>query len=158
MSQLYNFQISSLYGEELDLNELKGKVVLVVNTASKCGLTPQYEGLEKLHQKYEEQGLTIIGCPCNQFGGQEPGGAKEIESSCLINYGVSFQITEKIKVNGSGAHPLFKWLKKEAGGLLPIIKWNFTKFLVDKDGNVIKRFSPQTLPKDIDSYIQKALG
>jgi glutathione peroxidase len=157
MSQLYNFQISSLYDEEIDLSQLKEKVVLIVNTASKCGLTPQYDGLEKLHQQYKEQGLVVLGAPCNQFGRQEPGGASEIASFCLINYGVSFQITEKIKVNGSSAHPLFKWLKKESGGLLPIIKWNFTKFLLDKDGNLIKRFSPKTLPKDIESYIVKAL-
>ena len=158
MSQLYNFEISSLYGEKMDLSQLKGDVVLIVNTASKCGLTPQYEGLEKLHQKYSDKGLTIIGCPCNQFGGQEPGDADEIKSSCLINYGVSFQVTEKIDVNGGTAHPLFKWLKKEAGGLLgSAIKWNFTKFLLDKEGNVIKRFAPTTAPKDIEAYIQKAL-
>ena len=158
MSTLYNIEISSLYGEKIDLSQLKGSVVLIVNTASKCGLTPQYEGLEALHQKYGSKGLRIIGCPCNQFGGQEPGDASEITSFCQDNYGVSFQMTEKINVNGGEAHPLFRWLKKEAGGIFgSAIKWNFTKFLLDKEGNVIKRFAPTTAPKDIEAYIQKAL-
>ena len=158
MSQLYDFQISSLYGEEIDLSALKGNVVLIVNTASKCGLTPQYDGLEKLHQKYHEKGLVIIGCPCNQFNQQEPGSPDEIKKSCLTTYGVSFLITEKIKVNGTNAHPLFKWLKKEARGFLgSAIKWNFTKFLIDPEGKVIKRFAPTTTPQAIESYVIKSL-
>jgi glutathione peroxidase len=132
---------------------------LIVNTASQCGLTPQYEGLQALHEQYSEQGLVIIGCPCNQFGGQEPGSAKEIEGGCLINYGVDFMISEKLDVNGENSHPLFVYLRKQLPGVLGNrIKWNFTKFLIGKDGQPIKRFSPTTKPKSIESYIQKSLA
>lgn len=158
MSEFYGFSANSLRGEPISLEKYKGKVVLVVNVASKCGLTPQYEGLEALHQKFGEQGLVILGFPCNQFGGQEPGGVAEIEQTCRINYGVTFQMFEKIEVNGNGAHPLYQYLKKAQPGLLGNgIKWNFTKFLIGADGNPLKRFAPTTKPKDLERDIKKAL-
>jgi glutathione peroxidase len=159
MSQFYNFNMSSLQGQPLDFNDYKDKVVLVVNTASKCGLTPQYEGLQALHNKYADKGLVIIGCPCNQFGKQEPGTPEQIQGECLINYGVDFTITEKIDVNGDTSHPLYKFLRSELNGVLgDKIKWNFTKFLIGRDGNPIKRFAPTTTPAKLESYIEKALG
>ena len=158
MSSLYDFTINSLQGKEMNLADYAGKVVLVVNTASKCGLTPQYEGLQALYDKYADKGLVIIGSPCNQFANQEPGDSEAIQGNCLINYGVSFPITEKIEVNGKGAHPLFAYLKKAAPGTLTnAVKWNFTKFLVGKDGRPIKRYSPTTKPEQLEADIEAAL-
>lgn len=154
----YQFKAKTLQGKEISMEQYKGKVVVVVNTASKCGLTPQYEGLEALNQKYKDKGLVILGFPCNQFGNQEPGGAKEISEGCLINYGVSFQMFEKVDVNGDTAHPLFKYLKKELPGfLISKVKWNFTKFVIDRNGKPVKRFSPTTKPEQMEAYIQSLL-
>ncbi len=160
INNFYQFKANSLQGKEIDMKSYEGKVVLVVNTASKCGLTPQYEGLEKLHKEYKDKGLVILGFPCNQFANQEPGNAKDISENCLINYGVSFQMFSKIDVNGSTAHPIYKYLKKELKGFPGNeIKWNFTKFLVDRNGNPYKRFSPLTKPaqlrKDIETLLNK---
>jgi glutathione peroxidase-family protein/uncharacterized membrane protein len=153
----FQFTAQSLQGKKIDMGAYKGKTVLIVNTASKCGLTPQYKGLERLHQKYRDKGLVVCGFPCNQFGGQEPGDAKTISEGCLLNYGVSFQMFSKIEVNGENAHPLFKYLKNELSGFGGSkIKWNFTKFLIDPEGNPIKRFSPITKPEKIDNYLAKA--
>lgn len=156
---IYNFKINSLNGSVIDFSDLKDKTILVVNTASKCGLTPQYEGLQKLHEKYQDQGLVVIGFPCNQFGDQEPGDAKEISENCLVNYGVSFLITEKIDVNGSNTNPIFEYLKDSLPGLLGMkdIKWNFTKFLIDRNGTPSKRFAPTTEPNQIEGDIEKLL-
>lgn len=155
--KFYTQSAVSLTGEGIKMDKYKGKVILVVNTASKCGFTPQYEGLEKLHEEYKDKGLEILGFPCNQFAGQEPGGKDEIES-CLLNYGVDFQMFDKVEVNGKDAHPIFKYLKKELPGTLGgRIKWNFTKFLLDKDGNPVKRFSPTTKPEKIEKDIQTLL-
>lgn len=155
-STFYGFKATSLHGKEIDFRDYKGKVVLVVNTASKCGLTPQYEGLEKLYQKYKDQGLVILGFPSNQFANQEPGDEKAISEVCEINYGVSFPMFAKINVNGDDAHPLYKYLKSKLGGIFGRrIKWNFTKFLVDANGKPIKRFAPITKPDAIDTYLQK---
>jgi glutathione peroxidase len=157
-STFYQFKAKTLQGKEISMEQYKGKVVVVVNTASKCGLTPQYEGLEALNQKYKDKGLVILGFPCNQFGNQEPGGAKEISEGCLINYGVSFQMFEKVDVNGDDAHPLFKYLKKELPGfLISKVKWNFTKFVIDRNGKPVKRFSPTTKPEQMEAYIQSLL-
>ena len=159
MSNLHEFSADTLAGEPFRLSALEGRVVLVVNTASQCGLTPQYQGLEALHRTHHAAGLEVIGFPCNQFGGQEPGGADEIGAFCQKNYGVSFRMMDKIEVNGANAHPLYKWLAKAAPGLLgsEAIKWNFTKFLVGRDGNVIKRYAPQTEPKDLEKDVMAAL-
>jgi glutathione peroxidase len=136
----------------------KGKVVLVVNTASKCGLTPQYEGLEQLYRKYSDKGLVILGFPCNQFANQEPGDEKSISEGCLINYGVTFPMFSRVDVNGETAHPVFKYLTKELSGWFGgKVKWNFTKFLIDPQGRPYKRFSPLTTPEKLESYIQKML-
>jgi len=154
----YDFKAESLQGKEINMSDYKGKVIVVVNTASKCGLTPQYEGLEALYQKYKDQGLVILGFPCNQFGNQEPGGSKEISEGCLINYGVSFQMFSKIEVNGEGAHPLFKYLKSKLGGWFGSkVKWNFTKFVVDKEGNPVKRFAPVAKPEKMEALIKELL-
>lgn len=159
MNKFYEFEAKTLQGRQIKFDEFKGKLVLVVNTASKCGLTPQYEGLELLHNKYKDKGLVILGFPCNQFGNQEPGTAKDIEEGCLINYGVSFQIFEKIDVNGNNAHPLFIYLKNELPGFLTKnIKWNFTKFLIGRDGKPLKRFSPTTIPGKMEKDILKYLN
>ncbi|WP_295894366.1 glutathione peroxidase [uncultured Vibrio sp.] len=159
MSEFYKQSVTTLQGKVLKLSELEGKLVLIVNTASQCGLTPQYEGLQALHEKYSEQGLVILGCPCNQFGEQEPGSAEEIQGGCLINYGVGFTMTEKLDVNGKDSHPLFVYLRQQLPGVLgDRIKWNFTKFLIGKDGQPIKRFAPTTKPKAIEAHIQKALA
>lgn len=158
MTDFYQFSINSLQGQPIEFDAFRGKVVLLVNTASQCGLTPQYEGLQNLHEAYASQGLVIIGFPCNQFRNQEPGNAAEISNNCLINYGVDFTITEKIEVNGGNHHPIFEHLKRVLPGTLGNnIKWNFTKFLIGRDGEPIKRFAPITKPEAIESYIQKAL-
>lgn len=159
MSSVYDFEIKRLQGETESLAKYRGNVLLIVNTASKCGLTPQYKGLQALHDKFGEQGLTILGFPCNQFGAQEPGGEGDIASFCQLNYGVSFPMFAKLKVNGSETHPLYAYLKAEAPGLLgsQAIKWNFTKFLVDRDGNVIRRYKPTAAPGDLESDIAALL-
>jgi glutathione peroxidase len=162
MATLYEFSADTLDGKKIDLKKYKGKAVLVVNTASECGLTPQYAGLEALHEKYQKRGLglEVLGFPCNQFGGQEPGDALQIGAFCQKNYGVSFQMYGKIDVNGDGAHPLYKWLTQAAPGLLgsEAIKWNFTKFLIGPDGHVVKRYAPQTVPADLEGDIEKLIG
>jgi glutathione peroxidase len=159
MSHVYDFTANSLDGKPVSLRDYSGKVLLIVNTASKCGFTPQYEGLEALYQKYRDRGLEVLGFPCNQFGAQEPGSAEEIGSFCQKNYGVSFPMFEKIDVNGETAHPLYRWLKSSAKGLLgsEAIKWNFTKFLIDRNGNVIDRFAPTTKPEDLKSDVEALL-
>ncbi len=157
-TQFYDFSAKSLQGKEIPMNTYKGKTVLVVNTASKCGFTPQYEGLQKLYEKYENNGLVILGFPCNQFGNQEPGDEKSIADGCMINYGVSFPMFSKIEVNGKNAHPIFKYLKNKLGGILGnSIKWNFTKFLIDPDGKPIKRYAPTTKPESIENDVVQLL-
>jgi len=154
----YQFTAKSLQGKDISMEAYKGKVILVVNTASKCGLTPQYEGLETLYKTYSEKGFVILGFPCNQFGNQEPGTEKEISESCLINYGVTFPMFSKIDVNGDGAHPVFRYLKSKLPGTFgKKIKWNFTKFLIDRNGVPVKRFSPTTVPEKLVSDIEQAL-
>lgn len=159
MADVYGFSATTIRGEERTLADYRGKVLLVVNTASKCGLTPQYKGLQALHEKYQDRGLAILGFPCDQFGHQEPGDETQISEFCEINYGVSFPMFAKIDVNGDGAHPLYKHLKEEAPGLLGSkgIKWNFTKFLINKDGQVIKRFAPTDKPEALEKHIEKLL-
>ncbi len=154
----YDFEAERLDGTVESMSTYKGKTVIVVNTASKCGLTPQYEGLEKLYDTYKNQGLVILGFPCNQFGNQEPGNAEEIEEFCQLNYGVSFPMFAKIEVNGKNTHPIFKYLKSELGGFLGSdIKWNFTKFVIDKTGKPVKRFAPITTPESMEDYIAELL-
>ncbi|HEY8949740.1 MAG TPA: glutathione peroxidase [Rhizomicrobium sp.] len=159
MSGIYDFKAKTLQGKDVPLSDFQGKVVLVVNTASKCGFTPQYEGLEKLYEAHKDQGLVILGFPCNQFGAQEPGSASEIGQFCQANYGVNFPMFEKIDVNGDAAHPLFQYLKHEKPGILGTerIKWNFTKFLIGRDGKVAQRFAPTTKPEDLEKPIAKLL-
>lgn len=159
MSHFYDFKATSLQGKEIELSQYKGKVVLIVNTASKCGFTYQYEGLQTLFDKYQEQGLVILGFPCNQFGQQEKGDSTEISEFCQLNYGVSFQMFDKIDVNGPDCHPLYAHLKSARPGILGTkkIKWNFTKFLVNKEGEVVARFATATKPEAIESEIQKLL-
>ena len=159
MASIYDFTAKSLQGKDVPLSEFRDKVLLIVNTASKCGFTPQYAGLETLYEKLNGKGLTILGFPCNQFGQQEPGGAEEIGAFCQMNYGVSFPMFDKIEVNGPKAHPLYQYLKDEQPGVLGTknIKWNFTKFLVDRGGNVVDRFAPMTKPEDIEKSIAKVL-
>lgn len=155
----YQFEAKSLQGKQISMNNYNGKVVLVVNTASKCGLTPQYEGLENLYKKYKDKGFVVLGFPCNQFANQEPGDEKNISEGCLINYGVTFPMFEKVDVNGETAHPVFKYLRSELTGIFGSkVKWNFTKFLVDANGRPIKRFSPLTKPEKIDKYLEKMLS
>lgn len=155
-TQFYQFEAKSLQGKTVKMEAYKGKTVLVVNTASKCGLTPQFEGLEELYKKYQDKGLVILGFPCNQFANQEPGDEKSISEGCMINYGVTFPMFSKIDVNGDSAHPLYKYLKSELGGILGSkIKWNFTKFLIDAEGNSVKRFAPTTKPEKIEKYLEK---
>lgn len=159
MATLSDFTATTLQGEERSLADFAGDVVLVVNTASKCGFTPQYEGLQKLYDAYRDRGFTVLGFPSNEFAGQEPGSSDEIGEFCTLNYGVSFPMFEKIEVNGADAHPLYRWLKSEKGGLLgDRIKWNFTKFLVGRDGKVVDRYAPQTEPASIADDIEAALG
>jgi glutathione peroxidase len=160
MATIFDFTAARIDGTPFDLAALQGKVVLVVNTASACGFTPQFAGLEKLHQDYAARGLVLIGFPCNQFGGQDAGSNSEIASFCQKNYGVSFAMMEKVEVNGAGAYPLFKWLTSNARGILGTesIKWNFTKFLVGKDGMPIKRFGSADAPDSLRGTIDKALA
>ncbi len=154
MPTIYDFEANTLSGKKVSLDMYKDKTVLIVNTASKCGLTPQYEGLENLYNKYKDDGLVILGFPCNQFGKQERGNSEEIQKFCEANYGVSFPMFEKIEVNGKNAHPLYKFLKSKLGGLLGgRIKWNFTKFLIDRNGKPIKRFAPTSRPEEIEKEI-----
>jgi glutathione peroxidase len=160
MSGVHDFTVDRLSGESLALSQFKGKVLLIANTASKCAFTPQYQGLEALYEQFHEQGLEVLGFPCNQFGAQEPGDAAEIAAFCIENYDVSFPLFAKIDVNGDKAHPLFRYLKHAVPGLLGSegIKWNFTKFLVRKDGTVYKRYAPQTKPADIADDIRALLA
>lgn len=159
MAELYDFDAAALDGKPIDLADFRGKVVLVVNVASKCGFTPQYEGLEALYRKHKDAGLVILGFPSNQFGAQEPGDAAEIATFCSTTYGVSFPMFEKIDVNGENAHPLYKWMKGQKKGLAGSrdVKWNFTKFLVDRDGAVVRRFGPQDKPEAIEKHIAELL-
>jgi len=159
MSTIYDFSAKDLSGNNVDFSDFKDKVLLIVNTASKCGFTPQFEGLEKLHQQYKDQGLMVIGFPCNQFGSQDPGSNDEIGAFCQKNYGVDFLMMEKIDVNGNNEHPLYTWLKKQEGGFLTDgIKWNFTKFLVNSQGEVVERYAPTTKPESIEADIVKLLA
>ena len=159
MTSIYDFAASDITGREVSLADYRGKVLLIVNTASKCGFTPQYEGLEALYRDLAARGLEVLGFPCNQFGAQEPGDAAEIANFCKLTYDVSFPMFAKIEVNGPAASPLYVWLKDEAPGLLGSkgIKWNFTKFLVDREGHVVERFAPTTKPEDIRGAIEKLL-
>lgn len=160
MADVYNFKAKALDGSDINLEQYKGDVLLVVNTASKCGFTPQFEGLQKLHQQYAPRGLKVLGFPCNQFASQEPGDATEIGAFCQKNYGVDFQMFDKIEVNGANAHPLYRYLAEKAPGILGSrdIKWNFTKFLVDKNGQVVKRFAPTVTPEELKGDIEKLLN
>ncbi len=157
---IYDFKAKSIDGTTVDLSDYKGHVLLIVNTASQCGFTPQYEGLEGLYRKYREQAFSVLGFPCNQFGGQEPGDEDEIDYFCKTQYDIDFPMFAKVDVNGDDAHPLFKYLKKERPGFLGsgIIKWNFTKFLIGRDGEPIKRFAPTVKPEDIQDDINDALA
>ena len=183
MNTIYDFTALSNKGKEVNFADYQGKVLLIVNTASKCGFTPQYDGLEALYQKYKDQGLVIIGFPCDQFGHQEPGTDEQIEEFCRINHGVTFPLMSKIEVNGEGAHPIYQWLKSQAGfagfdpahpltkildemftkadpdyASKPDIKWNFTKFLINKEGRVVSRFEPTTEPQGLEESIEKELA
>ena len=160
MASVYDFSADTIDGRTVSLADWRGKVLLIVNTASACGFTPQLSGLQALYARYANQGLVVLGFPCNQFGGQEPGSNAEIGAFCQSNHGVSFQMMGKIKVNGGHAHPLYRWLKQEAPGLLgtKFIKWNFTKFLVGRDGRVISRYAPHTQPEQIAEVIEAALA
>ena len=157
---LSDFTVTSITGEPMPLASLAGGVTLIVNVASQCGLTPQYAGLEELNRSYRAQGLTVLGCPCNQFGAQEPGTEATIVQFCSTKYDVTFPLTSKLDVNGDGTHPLWQWMKSEKPGLLGTtsIKWNFTKFLIGRDGQVIKRFDPTTVPSDMIPDIERALA
>ena len=160
MPSIYDFDAQSIDGKTVPLRQFEGKPLLIVNTASACGFTPQFGGLEKLHKAYGDRGLVVLGFPCNQFGSQDPGNNDEIASFCQLNYGVSFPMMEKIDVNGAKAHPLYQWLTAEAPGLLgsKAIKWNFTKFLVGRDGRVIRRYAPQDAPEKLSRDIEAALA
>ncbi len=159
MSSIYDFEAQTITGQSVKLSDHRGKVILIVNTASKCGFTPQFEGLEKLWKDLGSRGLVILGFPCNQFGGQDPGANDEIASFCQLNYGVSFPMMAKVDVNGPKAHPLYQYLVQEAPGILGTksIKWNFTKFLIAKDGRVLGRYAPTDAPKALRADIEKAL-
>lgn len=159
MPNVHQYKVKDGLGNDVDLSQYRGKVVLVVNTASQCGFTPQYKELQELHQKYHDKGLVILAFPCNQFGGQEPGSDNDIQQFCELNYGVSFPVMAKIQVNGPDASPLFEHLKDSARGLMKTraIKWNFTKFLVNKDGDVVKRYAPRTKPAAIANTIEELL-
>ena len=159
MASIYDFTAKSLQGKDVSLGDFRGKPMLIVNTASKCGFTPQYEGLEKLYEQHKDKGFVVLGFPCNQFGAQEPGSEAEIGAFCQANYGVTFPMFSKIDVNGTNAHPLYTYLKGEKAGILGTknIKWNFTKFLVNRDGQVVNRFAPTTKPEDIQNAIAAVL-
>ena len=159
-TSIYDFEAQQMNGKTVPLSQYKDKVLLIVNTASACGFTPQFGGLEELHKEYADQGLVVLGFPCNQFGSQDPGSNDEIASFCQLNYGVSFPMMSKVDVNGANAHPLYQWLTAEAPGILgsKAIKWNFTKFLVGKDGRVIKRYAPQDAPQKLAADIEAALA
>lgn len=159
MSRIYEHKVAKPSGEEVSLRDFEGDVMLIVNTASKCGLTPQFKGLQELHEALEGRGLRVLGFPCNQFGQQDPGTNDEIQSFCQVNYGVSFEMFAKVDVNGAGAHPLYKFLKKEAKGTLGTewIKWNFTKFLVDRTGKVVARYAPSKTPAALRKKIEAVL-
>lgn len=159
MTTIADFTVTTNRGESLDLSTKRGKVLLVVNTASKCGFTPQYDGLEELYQQFKDEDFEVLGFPCNQFGAQEPGNADEIAEFCKVNFGVTFPLMAKIDVNGPDASPLYDWMKSEKKGLMgsTSIKWNFTKFLIDREGNVVKRYAPQDSPKMIARDIEKLL-
>ena len=154
----YDYKVKNILGEEVSMSEYKGKVVLIVNTASKCGFTKQYEGLEELYEKYKDQGFVVLAFPCNQFGAQEPGDNEEIKNFCTSTFSVTFPMMSKVDVNGDDADPLYKFLKKEKGGILgDDIKWNFTKFLIDREGNVVDRFASQKTPKALEKEVEKLL-
>ena len=159
MTTVYDFSATSVSGEEIPLKKFQGKLLLIVNTASKCGFTPQYSGLEELHKRYTARGFEVLAFPCNQFAGQEPGDAEEIKNFCSLNYNVTFPLFDKVDVNGKGAHPLFGFLKRSKPGLLrsESVKWNFTKFLVDRNGKVIGRYAPLTKPEDLQARIEALL-
>jgi glutathione peroxidase len=158
-ASIYDFSATSIDGKPVSLDAFKDKVLLIVNTASQCGFTPQYQGLQSIYAKYADQGLVVLGFPCNQFGQQEPGTAEQIQSFCETRFGVSFPLFQKVEVNGSNAHPLFQYLTKAAPGIFgtEAIKWNFTKFLVDRQGNVVKRYPPTTKPEELEADIQALL-
>jgi glutathione peroxidase len=160
MSSVYDFTAQTIQGEPVALKQFEGQVMLIVNTASECGFTPQFKGLQALHERYGPRGLAVVGFPSNEFGGQDPGSNDEIASFCEMNYGVSFPMMAKVQVNGSDAHPLWQWLKGEKPGFLgsEAIKWNFTKFLVGKDGRVLKRYAPQDEPEKLAKDIEAALA
>lgn len=155
MSAIYDIEVTTIKGESKKIEDFKGKVLLIVNTASKCGFTPQFKGLESLYEKHKDQGFEVLGFPCNQFLSQDPGSDSEISEFCELNYGVTFPMFSKIDVNGPDTHPLYQLLKSEAKGVLGSekIKWNFTKFLVDSEGNIVKRYAPNTEPKDIEKDV-----
>lgn len=159
-TSIYDFEALDISGKKIGLKKFKGKALLIVNTASSCGFTPQYQGLQALHNQYGPQGLVVLGFPCNQFGAQESGSNEEIASFCELNFGVSFPLMAKVEVNGAGATPLYQWLTSEAPGLLgsKAIKWNFTKFLIGRDGQVIKRYAPQDAPSNLAADIEAALA
>jgi glutathione peroxidase len=160
MTTVYDFSAKTIDGKSRKLSDYKGKVLLVVNTASKCGFTPQYKGLEALYEKYKSKGLVVLGFPSNQFGQQEPGPDDEIAEFCEMNFGVTFPLFSKVDVNGDAAHPLFKYLTSTKKGLLgsEAIKWNFTKFLIGRDGNVVERYAPTTKPEDLEKDVERALA
>lgn len=158
-TSFYTFNAKDISGKDISMKNFEGKTIVVVNTASKCGFTPQFEGLEKLYQKYKEKGLVILGFPCNQFANQEPGDEESIANGCMLNYGVTFPMFSKIQVNGKDTHPIFQYLKKELSGVLGgRIKWNFTKFVIDKNGQPMKRFAPATKPEKIEDYLLNLLN
>lgn len=157
-NSFFDLSAKNIQGKEISMQEYKGKIILVVNTASKCGFTPQLEGLEKIYKKFSDKNFVILGFPCNQFGNQEPGDEKSISEGCLINYGVTFPMFSKVDVNGENAHPIFKFLKNQQNGILGNkIKWNFTKFLINENGEPVKRFAPITKPENIETYIDKLI-
>ncbi len=158
MMSVYDFTVKNNRGDDISLSDYKGKVLLIVNTASKCGYTPQFDGLQKLHEKYSDRGLAVLGFPCNQFAGQDPGTNAQILSFCQINYGVTFTMFKKIKVNGKDADPLYKYLKENAPGeKAKPIRWNFTKFVIDREGNIVGRFDSKITPAELDSQIAELL-
>lgn len=159
MTTITDFTVKDIRGNDYDLKQHEGSVLLIVNTASKCGFTPQFEGLEELWQKYKDRDVVVIGFPCNQFGNQDPGSGEEIQEFCSLNYGVSFPMMEKVDVNGANAAPIFKWLRRQAGGLFgDSVKWNFTKFLVHRDGETVERFAPTTSPEQLHAKIDGLLS